>query len=54
VVAFDRAIRNGYGGLRSRCYLSEMRLPVEEAIERASAQGYLFGQCGREGPRCGT
>jgi len=54
VVEFDAAIRNGYGGLRAKCFLSALRHPVEVAIESEDAQSNLFPTCGRENGRCFT
>lgn len=54
VVAFDAAIRNGYGGMNAQCFVSAMRVPVEDAVRIGLAQGELWPSCGRENGRCFT
>lgn len=54
IVAFDAAIRGGYGGIRGTCYLSALRRPIAKACDAAEAQRLLFPSCGRDNGRCFT
>lgn len=55
IVEFDAAIRDGYGGMRAKCFLSPLRVPVEDALRSAESQPSLFGPvCGKESGRCFT
>lgn len=49
VVELDAAIRTGYMGLVAPAYISKLRMPVDEALAAASAQGELWSEDGSNG-----
>lgn len=49
VVEFDAAIRHGYMGLQAPAYISKLRLPVDDALRAASAQGEFWDENGGNG-----
>lgn len=49
VEEFDAAIRNGYGGIRRKCYVSSRRAAVADAIAQRTEQAEFWSPDGADG-----